>query len=417
MARAIDILDGVVGAGVFSTQLDGKEVLYNTITKVALPLTTPNNVLAQHFFLDGQEREALLAALFRPPDHLNLHVLPTWTCTLRCGHCCVLDKLVPTDTGTLDVSGVMTFYDRYLDYYPTVNQVSCNFLGGEATLKLVNCLAIQDGLLAKVGRVTPTFRITTNGTCELDSQARRFFTRMETIIVSLDGPERFHNQQRRAFGDTKFNPYQKTVSFIKGLLDLGLRDVIHVQASLRDEFLDDREAMCEYYRMLLRMGVRLENIIYGSLFPAKHRCQESQNQAFLANRQEPHRRCVPCCKFRFMSNLVVDTTNRVYLDFQNVQDGTVVGSIYDPIQQIATNNRNLILNQMPALHDPVCQRCPAVGYCWGECVNSTLLNNNRPSQLCGQESMVAMVKEKADKGTLECPVHPYSKGIVDDRYH
>jgi hypothetical protein len=45
MARAIDILDGVVGAGVFSTQLDGKEVLYNTITKVALPLTTPNTTL------------------------------------------------------------------------------------------------------------------------------------------------------------------------------------------------------------------------------------------------------------------------------------------------------------------------------------------------------------------------------------
>lgn len=376
-------------------EIGGVECYYCTVQKTSLPVTAGEDELARGCFLAGQETQAVNRVLFTPPSMVKMTVIPTWECNLRCRHCCVIDRLVKRDTHELDVGSLERFIVDLIAGYGT-KQIRVVFCGGEPFLR-PGCVTECLDMLDRVGEKHPDVRlhrtVTTNLSLDLTDEIVGCLSRMNMFAVSIDGLKKSHNWQRipldrKSLGD----PFTKSVENIKALMLAGMRNKIHVQAAVKDEFTAD---ILEFYRTFMRLGVPKKNIKYSGWHPTERTPEPSV--AFLDHFYQGTKFTKPCCKFQCMGSFMVDSANLISTDFYTHE---VVGRLGDRLEDIEANFQKVVRGTMPVLHDEKCRACPVLGYCWGGCINSAPLTGMNPSQYCNQPLLMEQVDEMFRSGQI-----------------
>jgi radical SAM protein with 4Fe4S-binding SPASM domain len=375
---------------VVETWQDGEPVLFETVQKESLPIDASREQLRKRQFLAGQEEESINSYLFeRAPKYLVLNISPTWLCNLRCGHCVVINRLVKQEPKGLDVDLVVDFICAHIEKYNTP-KVKLRFAGGEPLLVAGKICELCEKLELLRDKVLIDTNMTTNLAMDIGEIELRAISYMDEFGASLDGLEGMHNKQRKSC-DGSDNPFEKTVSNLKKLILLGMREKMHVQGAIREENFHEKK---DYFRLLMKIGILPAKIKFGCLHPTDKKPLAAQfNKIFHDN----HFYSKPCCKYQFMSNFCVDPTDSLFSDYYSF---VRVGSLTDPIDQIAEAARTIIREQISILNDPGCLKCPVVGYCWGGCTAGEFFWKGNPSQYCDQERLKGKVNELAGNGRL-----------------
>jgi radical SAM protein with 4Fe4S-binding SPASM domain len=365
--------------------------LVNITTKKYLPKDSTKEELHKNYFLEGQEQDSIDYFLFgKEKTNFSIDLIPTWECNLRCGHCFVLHELLKKDTREINKDLLVSFIKKLLETYPSVTNGTIQFIGGEPTLRSEKNLELIRSL-KDIPNLKIKFSATSNGSF-CDKTSIEFFSVLDSLVISLDGPEAINNLQRKSITGDK-NPFWTTIETIKKLVSAGMRDKLIVQASLNEEHMT-KENLVEFYKILLMCGVKFEKIIPGFVCPTSH--NPKLDREFV----EVHKKNVrnkPCCKYRHMVNFVVDNSNNVFCDYFDATSKNLLGSLSDPISKIAENHEKIIRESFSVLNDPKCKKCPVIGLCWGWCTNTKGLN---PSEHCDQDLLIEKAKKNAEEDNL-----------------
>jgi radical SAM protein with 4Fe4S-binding SPASM domain len=380
---------------------------YNTVSHRSLPFTATEAELAEQCCLEGQEDECLNRVLFGSPQGCNFEIIPTWECNLRCTHCSVSHQLKKKDADVLNVDKLIGFIERYVKAYtPPLRKVTLSFVGGEPLLRAKQL----DDFLTRLDLPLECFaRMTTNATVDLGETELSLLSKIKQITVSIDGNRNQHNLQRKVFwGD--FDAYEKTISNLKVLLQhFGMN--VKVQAAVRDEFYTP-EYKREFFETMLKLGVYKDNIDYGCIHPTQQKPEPQKT--YLKSLQVINLRPTPCCKFRYLRNMIIDSSNRIFSEFFAANPDNQLGTLDDDFEAIQRRHREIISDTMPALKDPKCMTCPVIGYCWGGCVNGAVLIGNRPSYFCNQKGLIDKIDGLAKSGRLD---DSRSQGQESNKFH
>jgi sulfatase maturation enzyme AslB (radical SAM superfamily) len=367
----------------------------NTMTKERLPLGASREQLADGLFLDGQERESLEKRLFKKPSDLQLRILPTWECNLRCKHCSVLKNLKRKDPCRINPREVLNFCLAHMERYGH-GKINIAFVGGECLLEAERCLEIMNILENESGAELNS-SLTTNFAMNLTEDMVELLDKMSNFMVSLDGDEDQHNWQRKS-PDEKLNPYKKTVANLKRAVLLGLSEKMKVQAAVQDEVFD-KDKKTAQIRMLTAMGIK--NISYGSCHPTVQ--NPEPDKMYIEALKSPAMHSKPCCEYRYMNFFSVNSDNDLYSEYYALSNRfcSLSEANFDAIE-LAYKKK--ILDNLSVLKDDICMNaCPVVAYCWGKCINNEIYFEdfrNNPSKYCGRESLNKRVDTMAQAGKL-----------------
>lgn len=373
--------------------LNDVDSLVNLTTGESLPNSASLSELRAGFFLEGQEADCIGHRLFgRPPNTFTINLIPTWECNLRCSHCFVLHELLKKDPGRVDSSLLADFVARLFATYPSIKMAQIHFVGGEPTLRSEENMDLMSRVReASAGRRV-VFTATSNG-FDCGEKEVEFLSSLDSVTLSVDGSKQHHDSQRKALDRRDVSPFDSCIYTIRRLVAMGARDRLIVQGSLPQEAMKIG-IVADMYKQLLMSGVKYENIMVGFVAPTKHRPKPDEDFLRVSTRSAHVK---PCCKYRFMSNFVVDTSNRVFCDYFDANSNNLLGSLSDPIESIAAAHERVIRATMPVLNDPKCAKCPVIGLCWGWCANTKCL---KPSDHCNPEYLMKRAKQNAEKGNL-----------------
>lgn len=366
-----------------------QDILFHTVTRKVLLADADEKTLAENFFYAGQEKQAVLAKLAQPPDGwFHFHLSPTWECNLRCTHCMVRHRLIKDDTNILEVAPVIRLAQQSKQLFD-VRRMSVNFFGGESMLAIDKCNEIVDAFNG-IDLELMHFQLFTNLTMELTDKHLEFFRQVDSIGVSIDGLEQIHNAQRMPI--SPMNPFEKTMQNLKILVKQGWKEKISIQACLSDQHntLDNRVS---FYRTILQFGIRPHRIMIGTIAPTK--TNPTPGDHYKKGLHQVKLTDGFCCKYR-LNNLVIDNTGNVFSDYYSY---TKIGTVNDDLLMLLGEKEKITLETAPALNDPKCQKCPALGFCWGGC---SVTENDAPlSTYCNQDGIIAVIEEAAKLGQFK----------------
>lgn len=372
----------------------GEEYL-NTMTQKRLPVNAEPEQLQESLFLSGQEEEAMNKRLFRNPSDLQLRILPTWECNLRCKHCSVLKNLKKNDPCKVNPEDVLNFCLAHMKRYGH-KKIGISFIGGECLLESGKCLEIMK-LLEKESGAEISSSLTTNFAMKLTEEMVELLSKMSNFMVSLDGDEEQHNWQRKS-ADNRLNPYKKTLANIKRMIILGLSEKMRVQAAIQDEVYD-KDKKESQIRTLTKMGIK--NISYGSCHPTVQK--PDPDKMYLDSLKNPSVHTKPCCEYRYMNFFSVNSNNDLYSEYYALSNKFSSLNDFD-FDEIEKAYKKKIIDNLSILNDEVCMKqCPVVAYCWGKCINNELYFEDfrkNPSKYCGMTSLEKRIKDMADQGGL-----------------
>jgi len=361
-------------------------ILFNTVTRQHLPINATNEELVKSHFTQGSEKDAIWSYLLRREQKTGFTIITTWECNLRCTHCSVSHKLMKDDTTIIDVDAIVDFLNRFQQFYQ-IPRMMLTFLGGEPLLRpqsIIDCIN-------KTAHLNPFYGITTNLTVPIDDKILEIMHSLHSIGVSVDGTHITHNEQRKSICLIS-DPFLATINNLKILIKAGFKHKIIVQGAIPDKYLNI-EHRKEFYRFLLKLGIPYKNITYACQHPTvKH---PEPNQAFYSMLKSDDLRGQVCCKYRY-HNFILDRDGTIFTDYYT-WDKT--GHITDSIETIDQNIR-ATMAAMPALNDPTCRSCPAIGYCWGGCTNGQIIVGDSPSKYCDKDGLIRSIKHNAEIGSL-----------------
>jgi len=377
--------------------LENNDELINLTTKVCLKKTSSVDEFRENYFLDGQEKHAIEHYLFnKKASGFAITLIPSWECNLRCHHCFVLHELKNKDDKILDKNLLIEFIKKLVEKYPTMKTGNINFIGGEPTLRSKENLEIITALrmVFKNTNFRMTFTASTNA-YECDETAIEFLSNLECIQISIDATKEYHDKQRKQLEkNDSISPFESSILTIKKLVANGQRDKIIVQGALSEEGMN-KENLLEMYKILLMSGVKFKKIKAGITTPTKSNPKLDELFINVMNKQV---RIRPCCKYRFMSNFVIDNSNRIFSDYFDADKDNFIGFLSDSIDEVAKNFEENVRRTMPVLNDSKCMSCPVIGACWGWCANTKTLV---PSDHCDPHGISKRVQESAKKGNLK----------------
>lgn len=358
-------------------------VLFNTVTRIALPFFSTPDELQKYYFLAGQEEQALRSVYARQMPACAFSIVTTWQCNLRCTHCVVGHKLVANEDHELNIDKIADFIQRYATNH-SMTDAYIHLIGGEGMLVADRCLQLMNALSNIDLKVS--FQTVTNLAFELTDKHFELFSKLSSLAISVDGLEEYYNKQRLALsGD---DMYQLVLANLKKLIFAGLKDKLTIQACIdTDRFTTDD--MREYYRTMLQFGTP---VLVSHILPSRK--QPTPKEAFLQSIRSPRLVTQRCCKYR-IGSLVIDFDENILSDYYSERK---LGTLDDDIETI--NKQQEFINESAVVFtDPKCKSCPVVGYCWGGC--SLIENTNRPlSEFCDQQALIEFVQQEAVAGNL-----------------
>jgi radical SAM protein with 4Fe4S-binding SPASM domain len=330
---------------------------------------------------NSENKCAVTEKLLEPPTTLQLTLIPTWSCNLRCPHCFVLKKLnkvlKPEET---KINSLQRFISWHRNKYECDKLVGL-VIGGEPLLYPDICLEYIELIKSFQGFCT----LTTNMSIPINEKIIRIYELLDQSQVSIDGPEDVHNKTRffnlNMVDQPTTNPniFKQIIENLKVLSEKNLNRKIHVSVSIRKD-LEQTKAISEIKLILKALGIK--NITIGHIAESSHFNKTKQKK--ITSMREMAK---PCCSFRYMRHFVVQG-NDIYADYFDRSKKSYLGSLDDDFENLPMKYENYIKEDMPILKDESCLSCTALPICWGQCVGHTIFDNFKPSEFCDQQYMI-----------------------------
>jgi len=337
------------------------------------------------------DKMAVTKKLLAPPKTLQLSLIPTWSCNLRCPHCFVLKKLnknlTPEET---QIENLEKFIKWHQDKY-THKKLTGLIIGGEPLLFPDICMEYIKLIKSFGGFCT----LTTNMSVPINDKIIEIYNILDQSQVSIDGPEEVHNKTRffnlNMIDEVKTKPnlFVQVIENLKILKKHNLTKKIHVAVSIRKD-LEQKKAVAEIKLILRALGI--ENITIGHIAESAY-YNKTQQQKITSMREMAK----PCCSFRYMRHFVVQG-NKLYADYFDRKEASFLGSLDQNFEKLPIKYEAHLKQNMPILKDKTCLSCSALPICWGQCVGHTLFDNFVPSEFCNQQQMIDKMR-----GFLENP--------------
>ena len=176
--------------------------------------------------------------LRRARQPLNLIVVPTYACNLRCGYCYAQDVAfrpdprADGDRGDDLRSRLAAFLERRLPALQD-RRLTLALFGGEPLLRSGACLALARECAQAAARHGARFfcTLTTNGSL-LDDDTRCLFAHLSSCQVTLDGVGADHDRYRH--GAAGEGSYERIVAFVRAASEAGVG--VGIRFHLHPEF-------------------------------------------------------------------------------------------------------------------------------------------------------------------------------------
>ncbi len=379
----------------------------NTVTSFALPINSSKKQFEKYFFLKGQEFEAISYRLIQhnktpyglnkavyKKKHAAISFVNTLQCNLRCLNCFISHQLTDAKPEETNLNQYTRFLTNYVDEYKC-ETISIDFIGGETLLRKDICDKVFDAtsLFCKEKSIGFTSSIISNLTVNLNENIhKKFFSKFQTIRVSLDGDAESNNTQRVYRNSKAKNPFLQTLKNLKKLNDWGLSDRIYIQSAAALAFIKDENRVKNFYLMLGAVGVRLPRISLGIYSPNQDHGPTEEYIKYWKEQRRPQYRT--CCTYRYMEHFVIHG-NKIHANYHNLSNSEV-GDLSDSIEIIEKKYKNYIFNNMPVLQDHNCLKCSVIGLCWGDCSSSIPFVKDSPSSYCDPQIFKDKLEEQND---------------------
>jgi radical SAM protein with 4Fe4S-binding SPASM domain len=364
-------------------KFENQKYIFDSLSQNVFSELEDEKILEKNFLLEGQEKEAVYNRIFKKPIGFSAYVLPTLNCSLRCPYCYVLHSLKKEkDLPIFDNAAFESFSKRWIKKY-NEKKFTFSILGGEPLLNVEYCLGLIGSLkkLKEEQGISYTIDMTSNLTFEkMRDKYIELFDNADSIGVSIDGYEENHNNQRKTF-ISDFNAFRRTIKNLHSVIQAGFSDKIKIKATVLFSEID-KNKLEEFVHLLLCLGINKKNISIKNISVTK-----MNKRSNLSSFSFLELRSTPCCAFRYMQNFSL-YHDKLYGNYFDVCENTLIGSLNDSVEEIENNFRKHILKEMPCLQDEICMSCPALGVCWGQCINDKVITGNKPSQFCHKEEII-----------------------------
>lgn len=350
-------------------------LLNNTVNTIhddgVLPPLSPENESRKQEILDKLESGPW-------SDAVDVTLILTKKCNLRCGHCFVKEWLTwaaepdfPMDKAIDWMEGLATHRG-----FSKGSEKWAALIGGEA-------LTVPERLREAVNRLHDlgwSLLLTTNMTRLPDDY--EFMRKCKRIQVSIDGLREDHDRQR---GEGTF---AQTCRNIRKLLLSGF-DNVFAQASLPINYSPEKRV--RFVESMVYLGIPADRLILGYVTTGYDQKDVVDTGKIGENRTELVH--VPCCEYRVMSSFSITPEGDVFASYHGVgRDNHRLGTIDDNFDTITRSYRSTV-GRAVWLNDEKCLSCPALELCWGmKCLQVYKYGNTpKPSDYCERDLMIELV--------------------------
>ena len=345
---------------------------YNTLTKEKskkpLPIISCN-------------KKSVDSKLFSDPSTLQLTLIPTWSCNLRCPHCFVIKKLNKNfnseDTQIENLKSFIIWHQKKYNH----KKLNAVVIGGEPLLYPDICL----DYIKLIKSFDSSCSMTTNLSLPINEKSLKIFELLDQSQISIDGPEEVHNDTRFVYLNTSnptpsdCNLFEQIIKNLKILKTHGFHKKLHIAISIRKD-LEKTRSLSEL-KMILK-ALEIENVTVGYIAESSY-FNKTKEKKFISMREMAK----PCCSYRYMRHFVIQS-NKIYGNYFDKSESSFLGDLTNNFEELPEKYKKYIEQNMPILKDETCLNCSALPICWGQCVGHGLFDDLTPSQLCNQKEMI-----------------------------
>lgn len=338
---------------------------------------------------------------------LNLTIVPTVSCNLRCPYC--FEQTKPS--GMMNDEIVKKLVD-FVKKNAISNKYSIIWFGGEPVLGISVIEKILLMLEKEADYKMTSHSIVTNGTL-LNSEAIRVFKQfpLDSIQITLDGMKETHDSKRFfESGTGSFDLILRNIDvLLKEMQNTHITFRVNVDNSNKEEYLQIYNILSERYK-----GYSIS--VYPGILRANKGCE---NETFFSS--EDHLKfssmlwqhkmqdmypshCSKGCCATSLSSHVIGPKGEMYICWEHVGiEDKIVGYI-DGEKGKFTDNYSLYKLRGHCFDDALCLECGLLPLCSGGCADKRVKNivAEEENNLC------SIYKEKGNKG-LEDALYEYYK--------
>mgnify|MGYP001324597476 CR=1 FL=1 len=335
-------------------------------------------------------------------QHINITIIPTFRCTLECSHCFIKQNLVKyneKENINLNRNNIIKYIHSYNQSYK-IKSINVVFVGGEPLINYELCNNILDELIifCKKNNIKLKSSVSTSLFININHDIINFLKKNNSIMISVDGNENSHNNQRKS-NDSYINknPFKKTIENLNEIIKYISIKNISINCSLSNNFLKNKNIIDDVNYIMNFLKIKQYKI--HSICPVNKKDKEYFNnkKLFIKGFNEKkfnnksHYRW--CCGFRYMSNFIISPNGNISTNYHDINN-SIIGNLNSTINELEINYKKYILNNMPVLKDESCMNCPALNYCWGKCfIYSKYLYKNNPSKYCDRKKIINLLKK------------------------
>lgn len=199
-----------------------------------------NNIILEHNILSCYPSNVSFKDLSRDfieqscKENLNIMILEvTQSCNLRCKYCLFDDQNgLRRQHGSISMNENIAFkaIDLFFMNSKLKEEVALTFYGGEPLLKFDLIKKLVEYAKKKFKNKSVSFSLTTNATLLSEEFAEFFAINHFNLVISLDGPEKFHDEYRVFKNGT--GSYSSTMRGINNLLKYYTPEMVKANISI-----------------------------------------------------------------------------------------------------------------------------------------------------------------------------------------
>lgn len=305
---------------------------------------------------------------------LNLVLVWTYRCNLRCEHCNVSHLLVKDDRIEFEIEDFVA----YAKMVAQGKKIVLTVIGGEPLVDTEGLARLFEHPEVQSWEKTMVTNLTI-----LSGRWMDVLSKLDAgLLVSVDGCPEDHDANR---GKGRFATTYKNIRAVRQALP-NLR--VSISTALSNERFDDVMYLARFYGLMAYVGIAREDVRLTVFSPGgKH--QDNLSGVSYAGQMSFYAGD-PCCGYRFMQSFSITPDGRVWTNYYGPSNKThLIGHVSDKNIEEVRSRYAATVSAAHFVRDPVCRSCEALSYCWGlKCVNNQQYGYVPPSTLCDREKII-----------------------------